>query len=96
MMTGTEIYDLLMQDIEPELTSSRVHGLKEKYANETPEEHAERMARYDRAFGEYERTKERYLSALHHNRQHDRQALEESDRQREQAQLIALESSFTS
>ncbi len=96
ILTGEQIYDLLMQDIEPELTTAQVNTLKEKYAAETPDEHAERMARYEQAFQEYEEMKTRYLSVLHRNRKQDLHASEESDRMKEQVQLIALESTFSS
>lgn len=51
--TGRELYDVIMAQIEPELTSKQLPTLPQKYATETPDEAQERQARYDRAFAEY-------------------------------------------
>ena len=45
-----EVYDVLMEGIEPELVRSVVPTLAEKYKDETAEEHAARMERYARAY----------------------------------------------
>lgn len=52
---GDGLYDHIMAEIEPELISTVYETLDEKYKNETPEQKAERQARYDKAFTEYER-----------------------------------------
>ena len=48
------LFDKIMSGIEPELTSEQYPFLAEKYRGESEEERAERMARYQRAFAEYE------------------------------------------
>ncbi len=51
--SGQEVYDAIMGQIEPELTSRQLPTLQQKYATETAEESQERQARYDKAFAEY-------------------------------------------
>lgn len=53
--SAEEIYDAIMIGIEPELTSSQISTLEEKYKNETPEEKAARDERYAKASAEYDR-----------------------------------------
>jgi hypothetical protein len=55
ILSGHELYDQIMGGIEPELTTKGRKLAELKYQNETPEQHEERMARYQRAFEEYER-----------------------------------------
>ena len=50
-----ELYDRIMGSIDPELTTAGLAGLREKYANETPQEKAARAERYTRAFEEYQK-----------------------------------------
>lgn len=51
---GKEIYDAIMGEIDPELTSAQASILAEKYKGESEEEHKLRMARYGKAFAVYE------------------------------------------
>lgn len=50
---GQEVYDSIMGDIEPELTTAGLATLDEKYKDETAEAAAERLERYKKAFEEY-------------------------------------------
>ncbi len=59
-----ELYDLLMKDIEPELTSRSIATLTTKYRKETREEAAKRAERYAKAFQEYDRRLEKYIGDL--------------------------------
>lgn len=59
-----ELYDLLMKDIEPELTSVMVPTLAAKYRKETPEQSAKRAERYAKAFRDYDRKLEQYIGDL--------------------------------
>ncbi len=52
--SGQQIYDAIMAQIEAELTSEAYPTLAEKYKDETPEDHEVRMARYEKAFAEYD------------------------------------------
>ncbi|PIR49265.1 hypothetical protein COU80_00765 [Candidatus Peregrinibacteria bacterium CG10_big_fil_rev_8_21_14_0_10_55_24] len=47
---GKWLYNLLMSEIEPDLVLETIPLLKERYAGETPEEHAKRERRYAKAF----------------------------------------------
>lgn len=58
---GKEVYDKIMKEIEPDLVSSVMDTLDEKYAGETEEEKAKRMQRYAAAFVEYEKQYQEYM-----------------------------------
>lgn len=53
-----------MSHIEPELVTDAAKTLEEKYKNETPENHAQRMKRYDLAFERYEQAYGEYMATL--------------------------------
>ena len=50
-----ELYDTLMEKIEPELLSYNIPYVKEMAEADTPEERKARGERYTQAFAEYER-----------------------------------------
>ena len=50
---GTEVYDRIMGQIEPDLTSKNIKTLDVKYAEESMQEKAKRMERYKKAFAAY-------------------------------------------
>lgn len=50
VISPEELYDILMQEIEPDLTMANIGTLEQKYADETVEEHRARMAHYEFAF----------------------------------------------
>ncbi|MDA0376573.1 MAG: hypothetical protein O3A80_04675 [bacterium] len=58
---GEEVYNMIMKEIEPDLVSSVMDTLDEKYAEETEEEKAKRMKRYAAAFVEYEKQYQEYM-----------------------------------
>ncbi|NOS68298.1 MAG: hypothetical protein HOO67_08160 [Candidatus Peribacteraceae bacterium] len=62
--TGRELYDALMSHIEPELVTEYAKTLDEHYKNETPENHTQRMKRYDLAFERYEEAYREYMATL--------------------------------
>lgn len=62
--TGCELYDALMAHIEPELTSAASKLIEEKYKNETPQNHKERMQRYALAFERCETAYQEYMLTL--------------------------------
>ncbi len=62
--TGQELYDALMGNIEPELTSQGSLALEQTYQNETPEDREQRLNRYDLAFDRYEQAETEYLAML--------------------------------
>lgn len=49
-----ELYDLLMADIEPDLVTSTIPTLEEKYRGESPEDAKKRAERYAKAFVTFE------------------------------------------
>lgn len=62
--TGRELYDAIMGHIEPELATDAAKTLDDKYKNETPEQRAARIRRYDLAFGRYEEAYSEYIATL--------------------------------
>lgn len=62
--TGQEIYDYLMAKIEPELVTSAIPTLDEKYKGETPEEKTERKQRYKVSFEKYHKAFDEWLAEL--------------------------------
>lgn len=58
---GKEFFNLLMQQIEPDLTLDHVHSLAEKYAEETDAEHKLRMERYRKALDTYREKRDHYF-----------------------------------
>ena len=49
-----QIYNLIMEQIEPDLTTDMLEILDDLYEGEPDEERAEREARYQEAFAEFE------------------------------------------
>lgn len=62
--TGQQIYDSIMGWIEPELTSSSLPLLEEKYRSESEADRAIRMQRYGQAFAQYEEAYKGYIDAI--------------------------------
>lgn len=97
--TGQHIYDSLMGGIEPELVEPVLSSLEQKYAAETPEQKAERMARYQKAFEEYDKQYAAYIVTLsdqvHTYRHESIKAVESRARADESAELSQLESTFS-
>ncbi|MEK7137806.1 MAG: hypothetical protein AAB853_06020 [Patescibacteria group bacterium] len=62
--TGEEIYDALMSQIEPELTSSQLPLLAEKYKDETPDQKEVRRKRYNAAFAKYDELYTAYVADM--------------------------------
>ncbi len=49
-LSSQEMYDLLMEQIEPDLTSANIQSLDEKYADESAEDRRARLESYTIAF----------------------------------------------
>lgn len=62
--SGKEIYDSLMQGIEPELVSGNIPKLAEQYKNEAPTEWEKRKKRYNDAFAKLYEKYDSYLADL--------------------------------
>jgi len=99
ILTGDEIYDSLMQAIEPELMIAAMPTLEEKYKNETPEQAKERAARYQKAFDTYDQKFEEYKRNWQEQwGKYKRQAMrgaEEKNRVEETNDLSAVEAAIT-
>lgn len=97
--TGAEIYDGLMADIEPDLVSDAIPLIDAKYAGETPEQTAERLARYNAAYAEYDRQFTQWadeMEVLVNAYRKDALKLEEQDSKvQENAELGNLEAQFS-
>ncbi len=62
---GKEFFNLLMVQIEPELTQENVQSLKKRYEHETEEEHAARMQRYKNALQTYRTQRDEHFARFH-------------------------------
>ena len=96
--TGDELYDQLMQNIEPELTTGQLPLLDERYKTETPEDSKQRAQRYQRAFTEYDKQLQAYMGDLQARlHAHQRIAMASAERgakAEEEEALSAIESSI--
>lgn len=99
VLSGTELYDSIMGDIEPELLSANLPLLKDAYANETPDERAARAARYQAAYAEYDarfaKNCNDWNKQLHAYKRHALHNVESRVQTKESAELSSLESSLT-
>lgn len=60
VLSGEEVYDMIMGQIEPELTKAQMPLLEEKYKDESPEDRKKRQERYQKAFIEYDKRYSQY------------------------------------
>ncbi len=95
---GTTFYDAIMREIEPELTSDQLALLEERSAADTPEQKAERQARYKAAFEVFDRRFDQEMTTLerqvHTFKSESQKQAELANRQKEQVDMAALESSI--
>lgn len=93
--TGDELYDMLMQGIEPDLTTKQLPLLSEKYKDETNDKAKIRAERYQKAFAEYDRQLSAYLARLqakvHEYQTTARKSLETDERTKEGQALSGIE-----
>lgn len=64
ILSGEEIYNMLMGQIEQELMTDQIPLMPEKYKSETPEESKARAERYRKAFEEYDKKYQEYQQKL--------------------------------
>ena len=62
--TGQELYDLIMGQIEPDLTTENVKQLSRLYKDETSEQLTQRRKRYDVAVERYKQAYDEYVATL--------------------------------
>ena len=98
--SGKEIYDSIMREIEPELLSSIIPTLNEKYKNETPLEWEQRKKRYNKAFAKFHQVYDVYMEDLririHRYHQESMKDFEEQSRLQEERSLNHLAASMFS
>jgi hypothetical protein len=91
--SGQEIYDSIMAEIEPELTSAERPRLREKYRNEAPEQSRERAKRYRAAFAEYKKRFTASMQALQTKvREYKREAMSTVENRTKSKEANALSS----
>ena len=94
--SGKEIYDLLMEKIEPELVSASLPGLDEKYKDETEEEKKTRGLKYQKAFEDYDKACEKYIAQMKEKvatyRKNAFSGVESEDREKETEEMKNIES----
>lgn len=98
--SGRDIYDAIMKNIEPELLSSELPLLKQKYGDEAGDVKAKRMARYAKAFAKYDEAYETYMTHLRQQVREYRHAsfkwVEEETNGKENAVMNQLEQQMLS
>ncbi|MCA9370925.1 MAG: hypothetical protein KC680_03120 [Candidatus Peregrinibacteria bacterium] len=96
--SGQAIYDMIMQEIEPELLTQSIPTLTAKYASETLQQRTERFARYEKAYKEYDKAYEVYMQNVQLQvRVYKKEALQSAEHtslQKEESLLKKLEQSF--
>lgn len=99
MPSGEEIYDSIMAEIEPELTTPQLPLLKEKYKDETAEQAKARAERYQKAFKLYDSIYQNFVIEVDTKaREYRRSALQSAEREesaKEAASLSGLEAAFS-
>ncbi len=100
ILSPDAVYDMLMRDIEPELTSDNVDGLSKKYENEKPDQARRRAERYALAFDEYDKRLDIYIEKLNKAMaayvRTAAKSLEATDRAIDKDNLRDLETQFSS
>ncbi|MBI3331897.1 hypothetical protein HYZ99_02970 [Candidatus Peregrinibacteria bacterium] len=96
---GEDVYNQIMGQIEPELTTSVVKMLKEKYKDETPEQAKARAVRYSAAFAEYDKQYQDYKLNLERGLRHFQKGLgdhfEHKNRNDEAGTMSTIEAAFS-
>ncbi len=97
--TGTQVYDALMFDIEPELITENLAHLDEPYTQETPEGRVRRYDHYRESFEMYDIAFNEWISALSSSVQtYKRQALKSEEQEsntEDMYSMNALEEEFS-
>lgn len=90
-----ELYDMIMQTVEPDLVSAVTPTLPEKYKDETPDDRRVRAKRYEAAFAAYDRRfaeYQQYWNGQMRTFEHaSRTAAELRAKAQEEAELSTLE-----
>lgn len=96
LVPAEQLYDVIMQTIEPELMHKTLPSLGETYAHEVPEDTARRAQRYQAAFALYQKRLDEYMSwagtQVRHYRKHMLTHYEGKQRAVEQQAIDYIES----
>jgi hypothetical protein len=93
VLSGQEIYDSIMKDIEPELLTANLQNLTAEQKTLRKEHYDECFAEYDKRFAQY---KSDWDNALRTYKREAIAHLEDADRGDESNQLSVIESSLAS
>jgi hypothetical protein len=75
-----ELYNSLMREIEPDLTTDQIPLIDEKYKGETPEETLARLEKYKKAFALYDEKSVEFFKDLSNKvTAYRKQALQEAE-----------------
>lgn len=96
--TGTDVYDGIMSDIEPDLVSSMIPLLDMKYAGETSQQNRMRLAKYRAAYEEYGRRFAQWATEMNQlvtkYRKGALKLEEQESRAKEDSALLSIEDQF--
>ena len=82
LLTGPELYDLIMSGIEPDLMVEHMERTKQAILDATPEKRAEMGRRYDLAFAKYDvRATEHQEQWMEQFRQYKRTSMQQLEAQ---------------
>lgn len=90
--SGREIHDAIMEPIEPDLLTTNLPGLPEKYKDETEPERLERVKRYQQAIKAYEEAARVFFAKLDAEVDAHRDSVEQASIQHDQEELSGVES----
>ena len=100
MLPGEDLYNFLMRQIEPELTTDILPTLSKKHSHETEEQAKTRADRYSKAFEMYEKCLDTYRTYwtkdLQQYHKEGMTSLQQKNKDSEKEQLSALENTFDS
>ncbi len=100
VLSGAELYDSIMGQIEPELVSAKLPFSPDLFAAESPEQRAARAERYQAAFDEFDRRfaayQDQWNEELRTYKRHAMTFIEEKADAEEQNTMASIESSLNS
>ena len=88
-----QVYDMIMQEIEPDLVLAVIPTLDATYANESDADHESRMQRYAVAYKKFDIQFEKFMTDVNGKvRMTHRQALREKEEQAKSEEINTLTS----
>lgn len=96
--TAEELYDTIMQQVEPELMRANLPTLDDPYQGESDVERKKRYERYSEAFAEFEKRKDTYMTKrredLDEYYKNRMEQIEAASQKKDAAVLARLEANF--